>query len=84
QPNDHPLAGGLLHTPSHPYPMQQHMVSPSLGRSFSSAFTHCRQQLPFSEVELPALPGLSSRDAKCRQRQNETLRSDPAKVHKKL
>lgn len=31
------------------------------GRLFSSTFTRCRQQLPFSEVGCPMLPGLSSR-----------------------
>ena len=40
-----------LTPPSHPYPC---------GRSFSSTGSCCRQQLLFSEVERPVLPGLSS------------------------
>lgn len=54
QPADHPAAGGLLHTPSHP-------CLPYGRRFFSSALTCRHRQLPFSEVEYPVLPGLSSR-----------------------
>ena len=57
QPGDHPPAGGLLHTPSHPYPARA-------GRSFSSSLTSCHQLLLLSEVERPVLPGLSSRSSR--------------------
>ena len=40
-----------LTPPSHPYPC---------GRLFSSTNSCCHQQLLFSEVERPVLPGLSS------------------------
>ena len=53
QPDDHPPAGGLLH----------HLLTLTCRgrRLFSSALTCCHQQLPFSEVGCPMLPGLSSR-----------------------
>ncbi len=52
-------------------------------RSFSSACSHCHQWLPFSEVERPALPGLSSRHPHGGQRQTVALLSK-CKVTKKL
>ena len=64
-----------LTPPSHPYPY---------GRLFSSADTCCHQQLLFSEVGCPLLPGLSSRqrrtniykdDAREDQRQTGALLS---------
>ena len=62
RPADHPTAGGLLHTPSHPYRGPDQM--PFARRSFSSAISCRHRQLPFSEAECPALPGLSSRTTK--------------------
>ena len=47
-----PVGWWSLTPPSHPYPY---------GRSFSSPVSCCHQQLAFSPVERPKLPGLSSR-----------------------
>ena len=60
-----PAARWSLTPPSHPCPAGH---ANALGRRqfpprrlFSSAYTCCHQQLPFSEVERLVLPGLSSR-----------------------
>ena len=63
-----PTGWWSLTPPSHPY-------LPEGWRLFSSASTCCHQQLPFSEVGCPMLPGLSSRITlfRCCQRQAGTL-----------
>jgi len=64
-----PVNWWSLAPPSHPYP---HGIAPDKGRLFSSAYTCCRQQLPFSEVECLVLSGLSSCISRC-QRQTRPL-----------
>jgi len=56
-----PIGWWSLTPPSHPYPNTYATNRCVKGRLFSSTFTCCRQQLPFSEVGCPMLPGLSSR-----------------------
>jgi len=54
QPDSHLPAGSLLH-----YLLT--LTHNECRRLFSSAISYRHRQLPFSEVERPALPGLSSR-----------------------
>ena len=56
-----PIGWWSLTPPSHPYPIAHTEKQRTQGRLFSSTFTYCHQQLPFSEVGRPMLPGLSSR-----------------------
>ena len=63
QPDDHPPAGGLLH---HLLTLTRH----DGGRLFSSALTHCRQQLPVKKwdalrcPDFPPAPIRSQRQAR--------------------
>ena len=61
-----PAGWWSLTPPSHPYRVKTR-------RLFSSIFTCCYQQLLFSEVEHPMLPGLSSRIKTYRRQSRNTV-----------